>query len=143
PPRPPSRAGGEPASREAGAMTGSTLAQEDHGTAAAGQLDEARVEAFAGRLFELYTGGMLTFMIDIGHRTGLFAAPAAGPPTSHELAARADLQPRYVREWLGAMVTGGIAEYDPATWTYRLPAEHAARLTRAGAGHPAALSRPH
>jgi hypothetical protein len=38
-------------------MTGSTLAQEDHGTAAAGQLDGARVEAFAGRLFELYTGG--------------------------------------------------------------------------------------
>ena len=122
-------------------MTGSTLAREDHGTAVAGQLDEARVEAFAGRLFELYTGGMLTFMIDIGHRTGLFAAAAAGPATSGELAARADLQPRYVREWLGAMVTGGIAEYDPETWTYRLPAEHAACLTGPGSANLAPFSR--
>jgi SAM-dependent methyltransferase len=122
-------------------MTGSMLAQEDHGTAATGQLDEARVEAFAGRLFELYTGGMLTFMIDIGHRTGLFAAAAAGPATSAELAARADLQHRYVREWLGAMVTGGIVEYDPAAGTYRLPAAHAACLTGPGSANLAPFSR--
>jgi SAM-dependent methyltransferase len=122
-------------------MTGTTLAPEDHGTAATGQLDEARVEAFAGRLFELYTGGLLTFMIDIGHRTGLFAAAAAGPATSTELAERADLQERYVREWLGAMVTGGIAEYEPATGTYRLPAEHAACLTGPGSGNLAPFSR--
>jgi hypothetical protein len=95
-------------------------------------LVEARVEAFAGRLFELYTGGLLTFLVDIGHRTGLFAAAAAGPATSAELAARADLQERYVREWLGAMVTGGIVEYDPAGATFRLPAEHAACLTGPG-----------
>ena len=72
-------------------MTGSTLET----------VDPARVEAFAGRLFELYTGGLLTFLVDIGHRTGLFAAAAAGPATSAELASRADLQERYVREWLG------------------------------------------
>jgi SAM-dependent methyltransferase len=104
-------------------------------------LDEARVEAFAGRLFELYTGGMLTFMVDIGHRTGLFAAAAAGPATSIELAERADLQERYVREWLGAMVTGGIVELDPATGTYRLPAEHAACLTGPGSANLAPYSR--
>jgi SAM-dependent methyltransferase len=104
-------------------------------------LDEARVEAFAGRLFELYTGGMLTFMVDIGHRTGLFAAAAAGPATSVELAERADLQERYVREWLGAMVTGGIVDLDPATGTYMLPAEHAACLTGPGSGNLAPFSR--
>ena len=60
-------------------MTERTLVAEDAGTEATGTLDEARVEAFAGRLFELYTGGLLTFMVDIGHRTGLFAAAAAGP----------------------------------------------------------------
>ncbi len=122
-------------------MTGSTLAPEDLGTAATGTLDEARVEAFAGRLFELYTGGMLTFMVDIGHRTGLFAAAAAGPATSAELAGRADLQERYVREWLGAMVTGGIVDHDPATGTYRLPPEHAACLTGTGSSNLAAFSR--
>jgi SAM-dependent methyltransferase len=104
-------------------------------------LDEARVEAFAGRLFELYTGGLLTFLVDIGHRTGLFAAAAAGPATSAELAARADLQERYVREWLGAMVTGGIVEYDPAGATFRLPAEHAACLTGPGSANLAPFSR--
>jgi SAM-dependent methyltransferase len=122
-------------------MTGSTLATDDHGTATTGTLDEARVEAFAGRLFELYTGGLLASMIDIGQRTGLFGAAAAGPATSAELAARADLQERYVREWLGAMVTGGILDHDPATGTYRLPAEHAACLTGSGSGNLAPFSR--
>jgi SAM-dependent methyltransferase len=119
-------------------MTGSTLAPE---SAATGTLDEAGVEAFAGRLFELYGGGMLTLMVDVGHRTGLLAAAAAGPATSAELADRADLQERYVREWLGAMVTGGILDHDPETGTYRLPAEHAACLTGPGSGNLAPFSR--
>jgi SAM-dependent methyltransferase len=127
-------------------MTGSTLdtmdrARVDDAAGASEPLDPARVEAFAGRLFELYTGGLLTFLVDIGHRTGLFAAAAAGPATSAELAGRADLQERYVREWLGAMVTGGILEHDPAAGTYRLPAEHAACLTGPGSANLAPLSR--
>ncbi len=76
----------------------------------------------------MFTAGMLTYMIDIGHRTGLFYAAAAGPVTSAELAARAGLEERYVREWLGAMVTGGIVDYDAATRTYTLPPAHAACL---------------
>jgi hypothetical protein len=78
-------------------MTGSTLdimdgARVDDVAGASEPLDPTRVEAFAGRLFELYTGGLLTFLVDIGHRTGLFAAAAAGPATSAELAGRADLR---------------------------------------------------
>jgi hypothetical protein len=94
-------------------MTGPTLTDNDTADVV-GTFDPARAEAFAGRLFELYTGGLLSLLVDIGHRTGLFAAAAAGPATSAELAGRADLQERYVREWLGAMVTGGIIDYDPA-----------------------------
>jgi len=37
---------------------------------------------------------------------------------------------RYVREWLGAMVTAGVVEVDPSSGEYLLPAEHAACLTR-------------
>ena len=110
-------------------------------TATTSNLDEAAAEAFAGQLFGLYTGGMLTFMVDIGHRTGLFTAAAAGPATSEELASRAGLEERYVREWLGAMVTGGIFEYDPATGAYRLPPEHAACLTGSGSANVARLSQ--
>ena len=36
-----------------------------------------------------------------------------------------------MREWLGAMVTGGVVRVQPDEGTYHLPAEHAAVLTRA------------
>lgn len=98
-------------------------------TADAPPLDESRIEEFAETLFGFYTGGMLTYLIDIGHTTGLFDAVAAGPATSDELADRAGLHERYVREWLSAMVTGGVLTYEPAAGTYRLPAEHAVCLT--------------
>jgi SAM-dependent methyltransferase len=92
-------------------------------------VDPAKVEEFAGRLMSVFTGSMLSYMIDLGHRTGLFSAAAQGPATSEELADRASLTERYVREWLGAMVTGGIVDYDPTTTTYSLPPERAACLT--------------
>jgi SAM-dependent methyltransferase len=92
-------------------------------------LDASRIEAFAETLFGFYTGGMLSYLVDIGHTSGLFDAATAGPATSGVLAVRAGLHERYVREWLGAMVTGGIFRYEPSTGTYWLPAEHAVCLT--------------
>lgn len=103
--------------------------------------DDSRAEAFGERLFEHYTGGMVTYMIDLGHRTGLFDAAVAGPATSAELAQRAGLQERYVREWLGALVTAGIFEYDAATGRCALPAEHAACLTGEGNDNVARFSQ--
>jgi len=93
------------------------------------QFDPQAMEAAAGKVMSIYAGAMLNYMIDIGHRTGLLATAAQGPGTSEELAARSGLTERYVREWLGAMVTGGIFEYDPATKTYSLPPAEAAVLT--------------
>ena len=52
------------------------------------------------------------------------------PATSTQIASSTGLHERYVREWLGAMLTAGIIEHDPDGGTYRLPPEHAARLTR-------------
>src|SRR3954468_12588731 len=98
-------------------------------TATETELDPQKIDTFAGKVLSIYAGSMLNYMIDIGHRTGLLATAAQGPGTSEELAARAGLTERYVREWLGAMVTGGIFEYDPATKTYTLPAAEAAVLT--------------
>ncbi len=93
-------------------------------------IDDQAVEEFAGRLFELFTGAALSCLIDIGHRTGLFEAAAEGPATSAELATRADLGERYVREWLAAMVTAHIFEYEPSVTSSWLPREHAVCLTR-------------
>jgi DNA-binding IclR family transcriptional regulator len=54
--------------------------------------------------------------------------PAAG---SEAIAARCGLNERYVREWLGAMVSSGVVDYDPRDGTYALPPEQTAFLTRA------------
>jgi SAM-dependent methyltransferase len=105
------------------------------------ELDRKRVQEFARRLFGHYTSGMLALMVDVGHKTGLFEAAAKGPATSAELAERARLNERYVREWLGAIVTGGIMEYDPASGTYVLPAEHAVCLTGTSSRNLAANSQ--
>jgi SAM-dependent methyltransferase len=96
------------------------------------QLDTARAEAFAGRMLGVVNDGMLALMVSVGHRTGLFDTMAAlDPADSSTIAEAAGLQERYVREWLGATVTGGIVEYDPAHGTYWLPPEHASSVTRA------------
>lgn len=99
------------------------------------ELDLEAVEAFAGRLAGAYTDSMTTAMVALGHKVGLFEAAAEGPTTSAELASRAGLVERYVREWLGAVTTAGLFTYDPATETYLLPNEHAAVLTGDGAGN--------
>ena len=104
-------------------------------------LDMDLVERFAGQVFGYYTGGMIAYMIDIGHRTGLFDAAAQGPGTSAELAERAGLHERYVREWLGSMAVSGIMSYDPATAAFILPAEHAACLTGPGSRNLARFSQ--
>ena len=104
-------------------------------------LDGARVEAFREQLFGAYVGGMVTLMIDLASRTGLLDALATGPGTSEELASRSGLVERYVRECLGALVTAGIAGYDPATRQYSLPPEHALLLTGDGSLNMAPRSR--
>lgn len=105
------------------------------------QIDVERAKAFGERLFGLYSGGIMTFMVEIGHRTGLFEAAARGPTTSEELAERSGLNERYVREWLGAVTTGGILEYDRASGRYTLPPEHAVCLTGRTAFNMAPISQ--
>jgi SAM-dependent methyltransferase len=95
-------------------------------------LDErATAEGFAEAVAEMLNHGAIATMISIGHRTGLFDVMARLPhSTSAQMAAKADLAERYVREWLAVMVTGGIVTYDPSAKTYQLPDNHAGCLTR-------------
>jgi SAM-dependent methyltransferase len=95
-------------------------------------LDQAKAEAFAGKMMDTMTGGFLSLMLSVGHRTGLLDRMADLPPsTSEEIAKATGLNERYVREWLGGVAAGGVIEYNPDTKRYRLPAEHAAFVTRA------------
>lgn len=93
--------------------------------------DRSARDAFGGKLLGILNSGALSLMISLGHRAGLFDVMSGqGFISERALAALAGLHERYVREWLGAMVAGGIVEYERGSG-YRLPAEHAASLTRA------------
>jgi ubiquinone/menaquinone biosynthesis C-methylase UbiE len=99
------------------------------------ELDKTKAEAFAGTLVTALNHGGLCLMVSVGHRTGLFDAMNQLPPTtSDELATRAGLNERYVREWLGAMTAAGVVQVDPTTLRFSLPPEHAGFLTRSAAG---------
>lgn len=75
-------------------------------------------------------GGALMLMVSIGHRSGLFNVMSElGWTDSIELADKSGLNERYVREWLGAMATGGVVEVNESQ-QYYLPKEHAQFLTR-------------
>lgn len=104
-------------------------------------MDRDRLKAFAVRLMGVYGDAALVQMVDLGARTGLTEALAAGPATARDLASRAGLVERYVSEWLGAMVTGGIVEHDPETGTFALPGEHAACLTGDSFYNTSAMAR--
>jgi len=94
-------------------------------------IDMGKSEAFAEQMLSIMNHGALSLMISIGHKTHLFDSMGSmTPSTSEQIANSTGLNERYVREWLAAMVTGRIIEYDPGRGTYHLPPEHAAWLTR-------------
>ena len=98
-------------------------------------IDMNKAEQFAQGLLGTVNQAATALMLSVGHRTGLFDVMATLPAsTSPQIAEAAKLDERYVREWLGAMVTANIVEYDADATTYALPPEHAAFLTRAAGG---------
>lgn len=105
--------------------------------------DSVKAGAFAERLLGTLNQGALCLMISVGHRTHLFdVMREMKAATSIEIATKAGLNERYVREWLGAMVTGRIVEVDGDSQRYSLPAEHAAFLSRpAGADNLAVFAQ--
>src|SRR5437588_9468768 len=89
---------------------------------------DAATQAFTAKVFGLIADGVTALMIDLGLRTGLFdAAAGAGSLTSAELATRAGLDERYVREWLAAMTTAGVFRLHGDR--FELPAAHAVCLS--------------
>ncbi|NJL38234.1 MAG: class I SAM-dependent methyltransferase [Leptolyngbyaceae cyanobacterium SL_5_9] len=104
--------------------------------------DSVRADAFAEQMLGILNSGAIALMTSIGHRTYLFDTMAKLPPsTSQQIADAAGLNERYVREWLGAMVTGHLVEYNSANRTYVLPVEHAACLTRSASDNMAPITQ--
>ncbi len=110
------------------------------------EFDMVKAEAFEEKMVDILNSGAVNLMISVGHRTGLFDVMAKmKPATSQEISDQAKLNERYVREWLGAMTASGFVDVDADATThdhdhghshyneaalFKLPAEHAACLTR-------------
>lgn len=105
--------------------------------------DSKKAENFSKEFLTVLNHSALCLMVSIGHRTGLFdTMREMAPSTSKEISVKSGLNERYVREWLGAMVTAGVIEVDPTSTYYVLPDEHAAFLTRmAGADNMAVFTQ--
>lgn len=95
--------------------------------------DSAAEEAAAGRLVGILNDGSTAVLASIGHQTGLFDTLAQLPPaTSEQIADAAGLDERYVREWLGGMVTATFIDYEPAARTYHLRREYVPSVSGRG-----------
>jgi ubiquinone/menaquinone biosynthesis C-methylase UbiE len=86
---------------------------------------------FSNYLIDVINKGSLSIMLSIAHRTKLFDILSILPPsTVEEIASKSKLNERYIKEWLGAMVTGKIIEYDSTNNKFWLSKEKAQYLTR-------------
>ena len=90
-------------------------------------------DEFAGRVVGDVAATMTTIFCALGDKLGLFRALAAdGPATPSELAERAGLNERYVREWLYGLAATGYVELDRGSGRFWLPDAHAAVLADEG-----------
>jgi SAM-dependent methyltransferase len=93
------------------------------------KLDEAKLEAFMGQAVTDMGAIISAPLFLIGEKLGLYKAMAgAGPLTSQQVAERAGVAERSVREWLRNQAAGGYVEYDADSDRYTLPDEHALAL---------------
>ena len=89
--------------------------------------------SFEDEMLDVMNKAALALLLSVGHRTKLFDTIAKlAPSTSQEIATAASLNERYVREWLGGLVTSKIVDYQPESQKYSLSKEKAEFLTRDG-----------
>jgi SAM-dependent methyltransferase len=94
------------------------------------KIDQAKLEAFLGKVVGDLGAAMSTSLAAIGDKLGLYKAMAeSGPISSEALATKTQTSERYIREWLINQAAGGYVEYDATTRKYRLPPEQALAMT--------------
>jgi len=92
-------------------------------------IDEAKLEAFMGQAVTDMGAIISAPLMVIGEKLGLYKAMAgAGPLSSQEVADRAGVAERSVREWLRNQAAGGYVAYDPDSDRYTLSDEQALAL---------------
>jgi 2-polyprenyl-3-methyl-5-hydroxy-6-metoxy-1,4-benzoquinol methylase len=89
--------------------------------------------SFEDEMLDVMNKAAISLLLSVGHRTKLFDTMAnLAPSTSQEIATAANLNERYIREWLGGLVTSKIIDYQPGSQKYSLSKEKAEFLTRNG-----------
>lgn len=79
-----------------------------------GHLDPERIKDLSLHVFSLLSGAVVSGMIYLGDRLGLYQALSqGGPQTSEELAASTGLSERWVREWLYNQAAARLLTYHP------------------------------
>src|SRR3954451_968297 len=91
-------------------------------------LDRDKVGAFALQVWTFKQGEVVSLMIHLGDRLGLYRAmDGAGPVTAADLAGRTGLQERWVLEWLRSQAAARLVESADGE-IFELTAEAAAVL---------------
>lgn len=98
------------------------------------EIDMSKLEKFVGGIVGDLGASAHAALVVIGDKLGLYKTmAAAGPLTSTELATKAGMSERYMREWLNAQAASGYAVYDAQKQTYTLtPEQGFALATEAG-----------
>jgi SAM-dependent methyltransferase len=93
-------------------------------------MDKERSQQFMQKVVGDVGTALAAALVLVGQQTGLFKAMAGGGPMSAEqVIAKTGIHPRYVEEWLGAMVCNGYVDHNPDANTFHFPDEHALFLT--------------
>lgn len=92
-------------------------------------------DAFSRKMIDILNAGALNLAMAIGYRTGLYDVLDTFdvPQPLSSIAQKSGLNARYVKEWLGIMVTGGIIEVsegENGQSLFHLPKAHADFITR-------------
>ena len=88
--------------------------------------DSDKLQEFMGKMAGDIGAAMSASLVVLGDRLGLYKALAeAGPSTSAELAAKAGVNERNLREWLSAQAAAGYVDYDAEASRFQLNDEQA------------------
>ena len=96
---------------------------------------EDKRRSFAAKMTDVLNFGALNLAMGIGYRARLFDVmdEMDGPASVEDIAGRSALDSRYIREWLGVMVCGGVVTLSTGPDgddRFHLPQEHADLITR-------------
>ena len=93
-------------------------------------MDRKKTLAFIDQFTTMAAGATTIGLLAVADRTGLLRSMAGKPARSvDEIAADAQLDPRYTTEILSGLVAAGVIDYLPSELTFSLSDEHAAVIS--------------